>query len=164
MGAVVFLASCHFDDAVFTEDLAKVDGSLSGIWITHEKAHDPRTAQFALCVPIDGDRCLLHHPARGSDSFYYEARPVNCRDRTLLQLRVLSTFKGGAPDPASKRFTLLWVERKAGDRLVVRAIDGKGSLSGISPAEARKALTDPTSDWEAFFDDGQEYRCLKNPE
>ena len=160
LGVVLLLNACHFESAVFTDNLAKTDGSLAGIWIAQD-AGDPRTAQYAVFAPIDGDRYLLHHPARSSDSFYYEARSVKCRDRMLMQLRVLATFNGGPPRPEFKRFTLLWLERKGDDRLFVRPIDGDGGLAGMTPADARKALEDPDTDWESFFDKGQEYRRLK---
>ena len=125
VGIAVLQSSCHFEAPVFTDNFAKADGSLNGVWLAQDEEGDPRSAQYAVCARIDAERYLLHHPARGSDSFYYEARPVKRRGRTLLQLRVLTTFKGGVPSVGSNLHTLLWIEQREGDRLHVRALDGK---------------------------------------
>ena len=160
LALALLLSSCLYREPVFTEEFAKVDDRLTGVWVTHDKPGDPRTCQYAVCVPLDEDRYLLHHPARSQDSFYYEARPLKRRDRTLLQLRVLSTFKGGPPDLNSKRFTLLWVQKQGDGGVLVRAADGKGPLAGMTSIQAQEALEDLSSDWEAFFDQGRSYLRL----
>ena len=161
VGLTSLLSSCLFKEPAFTENFAKTGDTLTGVWITEENG-DPRKSQYAVCVPIDESRYLLHHPARSEDSFYYEARPVKRRDRTLLQLRVLSTFKDGVPKPGSEIFTLLWIQTQEDGRLSVRAAGGDGGLSGLPPGEARKALEDPSSDWDKLFDEAREYRRLEN--
>ena len=160
IGLTLLLSSCLYTKPVFTEDFTQIEESLTGVWVTEEKG-DPRTIQYAVCVPIDDDRYLLHHPARSQDSFYYEARTVKRRDRTLLQLRVLSTFKGGPPKPESKKFTLLWIQPQADGSLLMRPADGKSSLSRMTAAEARKILEDPSSDWDTLFGQADAYRRLR---
>jgi hypothetical protein len=85
------LTSCFFKEPVFTEGFSKVNEALAGVWVAHGEKGDPRKNEFAVCVPIDTERYLLHYPAGEKGGFYYEARPLEIRGRTLLQLRTLAT-------------------------------------------------------------------------
>lgn len=154
----MLMASCLYTEPVFTEGFAEVDESIAGVWVAEADAGDPRTNQFVVCAPIDNNRYLLHHPARDANSFYYEARPILGREGTLLQLRILATFSGGVPKPDSEVFTLVWLQPRSEDRLLVRALAPGSLLDPKNPREVASYLEDPERDWNDLFGEGIEYR------
>ncbi|NNM29874.1 MAG: hypothetical protein HKO57_10145 [Akkermansiaceae bacterium] len=160
VGLALLLGSCLWKEPVFTEDFSKVDEGLEGVWFSKDGDDDPRDGSFAICMRIDEDRYLLHHPAREDDGIYYEARPLKRQGRTLLQLRILGTFEDGGVKPETARFVLLWVQPQADGSMVVRLPDGEDDLEKMTPAEFRKRLEDPAHDWEKFFGEGTAYRRI----
>lgn len=156
------LTGCLFKEPVFTEGFSKVDAALGGVWAAEGENGDPRKMEFAVCAPIDDERYLLHHPSGGKDGIYYEARPIQVRGRTLLQLRVLATFSDGLPKADAERYTLLWIERDAaGQGLRARALGGDG-VKDKGAAAVRRLLEDPTSDWSKLFGDPMTFHRLKD--
>ena len=157
-----FLSGCLFKDPVFTEGFAKVDPALGGVWAADGENGDPRKTEFAVCVPLDGDRSILHHPSGGKDGIYYEARPLRVRGRSLLQLRALASFADGLPKADAERYTLLWIEKDAaGETIRVRALS-EGGVKDKGPAATRKLLEDPAGDWSKMFGEPMTFRRLKD--
>ena len=157
--------ACLFKEPVFTENFAKADASLGGVWATDGSdggEADPRKIEFAVCAPLDDGRYILHHPSGEKGGLYYEARPLLIRERTVLQLRVLASFSDGLPNADADRYTLLWIEKEAGGmKLRVRSLGGDG-VKGKSPAEIRKALETQSTDWGKLFGEAAVFRRLKD--
>lgn len=154
--------ACLFKEPVFTAGFSKADAALGGVWATEGENGDPRKVEFAVFAPLDDERYLLSHPAATKDALYYEARPLKVRERSLLQLRVLATFGEGIPKPDEARYTLAWLEKAEGAQsLRVRALGGDG-IKDKSPAEVKKLLEDPASDWSKFFGEATTFRRLKD--
>src|SRR3982750_2665811 len=107
----VSLSSCLFKDPVFAQGFTKADAALGGIWASEGENGDPRKIEFAVCAPLDDERLLIHYPSAEKAGFYFEARALKIRDRSLLQLRVLASFNDGLPKPDAERYTLLWLEK-----------------------------------------------------
>lgn len=156
----LLLTSCLFKEPVFTEGFSKVDEELAGVWVVDGENGDPRKTEFAVCVPLDAERYLLHYPAGEKGGFYYEARPLEIRGRTLLQLRTLATFSDGLPKADAGRHTLLWIDSDPSG-FSVRALGGEG-VKGKEPAAIRKLIEDSTGDWSQLFGDAMTFRRLKN--
>jgi hypothetical protein len=154
------LTSCFFKEPVFTEGFSKVNEALAGVWVAHGEKGDPRKNEFAVCVPIDTERYLLHYPAGEKGGFYYEARPLEIRGRTLLQLRTLATFSDGLPKADAERYTLLWIDPDS-NGFSVRALGGEG-VKGKGPAATRNLIEDSSGDWSKLFGDPMTFRRLKN--
>jgi hypothetical protein len=156
------LTACLFKEPIFTEGFAKTDASLGGVWATEGDEGDPRKIEFAVCVPLDDGRYILHHPSGDRSGLYYEARPLRIRDRTLLQLRVLASFADGLPGPDAERYTLVWIEKEAdGSKVMVRSLGGDG-VKEKGPAAIRAALEGRDTDWGKFFGDAAVFRHLKD--
>lgn len=154
--------ACLFKEAVFKEGFANADPALGGVWATEGDNGDPRKMEFAVCAPLDDGRYLLHHPSGGKDGIYYEARPLKVRERNLLQLRIVATFSEGVPKADADRYTLVWLEKAEGEQsLRIRALGGDG-IKDKGPAEVRKLLEDPASDWSKFFGEPTIFRRLKD--
>ena len=154
------LTSCLFKEPVFTEGFSKVDEELAGVWVADGENGDPRKNEFAVCVPLDAERYLLHYPAGEKGGFYYEARPLEIRGRTLLQLRTLATFSDGLPKADAERYTLLWIDSDS-NGFSVRALDGEG-VNGKGPEAIRKLIDDSSGDWSKLFGDPMTFSRLKN--
>ena len=138
-----------------------MDPRLSGVWAAQED-NDPRKTEFAVCAPLDEDRCILHSPAAGTDGIYYEARMLKVRDHLLLQLRMIASFSNGLPKSNENIYTLLWVEGDLkGPTITVFSLDGE-RLKGKGAEEVRRALESPAQDWGSFFGKGVVYRRLKD--
>jgi hypothetical protein len=156
------LTACLFKEPVFTDGFTKVDAGLGGVWATEGENGDPRKTEFAVCAPLDGERFLLHYPAGEKSGLYYEARPIQIRGRTLLQLRVLASFGDGLPKADAERYTVLWYENdSAGSGLRVRAL-GDDGVKEKGPADVRKLLEDPARDWSKLFGNPMTFRRLKD--
>lgn len=165
---VIFVAlacsftACLLKEPVFSEGFAKTDAALGGVWAQDGDEGDPRKIEFAVCVPLDDGRYVLHYPTGEKSGMYFEARPLVIRDRTLLQLRVLATFSDGIPKPDAERYTLVWIEKEAdGQKVRVRSLGGEGA-KGKSPAEIRKALETQSTDWGKLFGEPAVFRRLKD--
>ncbi len=156
------LSGCLFKEPIFNEGFAKVDPALGGVWAADGEGGDPRKTEFAVCVPLDADRYLLHYPGSGKDATYYEARPLQVRGRSLLQLRILATFGEGLPQVGAERFTLLWIENDAaGSTIKVRALGG-AEVKEQGSAALKKLLDDPVGDWSKVFGETMIFRRLKD--
>jgi hypothetical protein len=156
------LSGCLFKEPVFTEGFVKTNPAIGGAWVADSENGDPRKMEFALCAPLDHDRYVLHYPSGGKDGIYYEARPLQVRDRSLLQLRVLATFANGLPKPGADCYTLLWLDQNPAQRtLQVRAL-GEDGVKEKSPVAVRKLLEDPASDWSKLFGEPMTFRQLKD--
>lgn len=154
--------ACLFKEPVFTDDFAKVDAALGGVWATDGEEGDPRKIEFAVCAPLDEGRYILHHPSGGKDGLYYEARPHMVRERTVLQLRVIASFADGIPNADAERFTLIWIEKlEDGKKLSVRVLGGDG-VKDKTPAAIRKALETQSTDWGKFFGKPAVFHRLKD--
>jgi len=154
--------ACLFQEPVFKEGFSKADPALGGVWATAGENGDPRKIEFAVFAPLDDGRYMLSHPAGSKEAFYYEARPVKVRERSLLQLRVLATFGEGVPKPDAERYTVVWLEKAEPEQsLRVRALGGDG-IKDKSPADVKKLLEDPASDWSKLFGEPMIFRLLKN--
>jgi len=104
----------------------------------------------------------LNHPSTEKGSLYYEARLLKVQDRTLLQLRLLASFNDGIPKADAERYTLLWIEKgPAESGMKVRALDGK-AVKEKEPAEVKRLLKDPATDWNKLFGEASVYRKLKD--
>ena len=159
--ACLFTA-CLFKEPIFTEGFAKTDATLSGIWATDGEDGDPRKIEFVMCAALDDDRYVLNHPAGEKGGLYYEARPVTIGKRTVLQLRVLAFFSDGLPKPDAERYTLVWIEREPdGQKLSVRSLGGDG-VKEKSPAQIRKNLEAPATDWSKLFGEAAVFHRLKD--
>jgi hypothetical protein len=152
--------ACLFKEPVFTEGFAKADAALGGVWATDGEDGDVRKIEFAVCAPLDDGRYLLHHPTGEKGGLYYEARPLKIRERTLLQLRVLASFSDGLPKADADRYTLVWVE-KDGEKVSVRSLGGDG-VKNKGPADIRKELEAPSSDWGKLFGEAAVFHRLKD--
>ncbi len=149
---VCLFTACLFKEPVFTEGFAKTDATLSGVWATDGEDGDPRKIEFVICAALDDDRYVLHHPAGEKGGLYYEAKPLTIGKRTVLQLRVLASFSDGLPKADAERFTLVWIEKERdGQKLSVRVLGGDG-VDEKSPAQIRKELETPSTDWRKLFD------------
>lgn len=157
--------ACLFKEAVFTEGFAKVDASLGGVWASDGNGGDegdPRKIEFAVCAPLDDARYVLNYPAGQKDGFYFEARPLVIRERTLLQLRVLASFADGLPNADVERYTLVWIDKEAdGKKLRVRTLGGDG-VKEKGPAAIRKALETQSTDWGKLFGEPAVFHRLKD--
>lgn len=156
------LTSCVFKEPVFTTGFGAADPGLAGVWATDGEGGDPRKIEFAVFLPLDDSRWVLHYPTNEKDGFYFEARPLGLRDRDVLQLRVLGTMKAGPAKPDETNYTLLWLEKKAAGVLSVRALSGGDEANKRGPDGTRKLLEDPTSDWTAVFGEPLEFKKLKD--
>lgn len=75
---------------------------------------------------------------------------------------VFATFSDGLAKAGADRYTLLWLEKEAGDGTIrVRALGGDG-LKDKGPAETRKVIEDPASGWSKIFGDPLVFRLLKD--
>ena len=156
------MSGCLFKAPVFTEGFSKVDPALGGVWAADGEDGDPRKTEFVVCLPLDGDRCILHHPSGGKDGIYYEARPLQVRDRSLLQLHILASFSDGLPKADAERYTLLWIEKDAaGQTIRIRTLSD-GWVKEKDPAAAKKSLEDPAGDWSKMFNEPTTFRRLKD--
>lgn len=156
------LSACLFREPVFTEGFAKINPRLGGVWAMEGDEGDPRKMEFAVCAPLDGERYILHHPMGEKGGLYYEARPLIIRDRMLMQLRILASFAGGIPKADVERYTLIWIEKDTdAQKLRVRALGGDG-VKDKTPAEIRKALETPSTDWSKLFGDPAVFHLLQD--
>jgi hypothetical protein len=156
------LSACLFKQPVYTTGFLKIDPGLAGVWVAEGKDQDPRKMEFAVCAPLEDERCILHSPAADKDGIYYEARMLKIRDRHLLQLRVLATFKDGLLKPDDDPYTLLWLEGDLkGPAIRVLALDGNRT-KGKGPADVKRLLESPSEDWNSVFGDATVYRRLKD--
>jgi hypothetical protein len=152
--------ACLFKEPVFTEGFAKADASLGGVWVMHGENGDVRKNEFAMCAPLDDGRYVLHHPMGEKDGMYYEARPLLIRERTVLQLRALASSSDGLPKADTNRYTLVWIE-KDGEKVRVRAL-GADAVKNKGPADIRKELEAPSSDWGKLFGEPAVFHRLKD--
>ena len=156
------LNACLFKEPVFKEGFAKIDPGLAGVWASEENDADPRKTEFAVCVPLDDDRVVLHHPSAEKDGIYYEARMMKIRDHRLLQLRGLASFKDGIFNGDTERYTLLWIEKNEDAPTIrVRSLSSDAAKEK-GPAEVKRLLEDPTTDWSKLFGDSTVFRRLKD--
>ena len=147
---------------LFKEGFAKTDARLGGVWAMDGDKGDPRKMEFAVCAPLDDERYILHHPTGEKGGLYYEARPLQIRDRMLMQLRILASFSGGIPKADGERYSLVWIEKDAdGQKLRVRSLGGEG-VKDKTPAEIRKALETQSTDWGKLFGEPAVFRLLKD--
>ena len=165
LSATAFLlSSCLFTEPVFDKGFEKPDPALTGVWVTSENPKDPRKMEFAVVAPM-GDGLMIHHPAgptSGDGGTYYEARQLTLHGRMLLQLRLAATFKEGPAKPSDKTWTLVWVERKDNDTMMVRSLKGEEGVNP-DPASVRRALEGGAAGWEARFGDPQKFERLPAP-
>ncbi len=159
---VFSLGACRFQEPVFTDGFAKTNPRFGGVWAMEGEERDPRKMDFAVCVPLDEERYILHYPTREKDGMYYEAKPLMIRDRLLMQLRILASFSGGIPKADVERYTLIWIEKDAdGQRLHVRALGGDG-VKDKTPAQIRTAIETPSTDWGKLFGEPAVFHLWKD--
>ena len=152
--------ACLFKEPVFTEGFAKADAALGGVWVMEGEGGDAPKSESAVCVPLDDGRYILHYPTNEKNGLYYEARPLQLRERTLLQLRVLASTSDGLPKADEERYTLLWIE-KDGEKVRVRAL-GHDRVKNKGPADIRQELETLSSDWGKLFGKPAVFHRLKN--
>jgi hypothetical protein len=152
--------ACLFKEPVFTEGFAKTDATLGGVWVMEGEGGEAPKSESAMCVPLDDGRYILHYPTNERNGLYYEARPLRLRERTLLQLRVLASSSDGLPPADAERYTLLWIE-KDGEKVRVRAL-GHDRVKNKGPADIRKELEAPASDWGKLFGEAVVFHRLKD--
>ena len=146
----LLLASCLFKEPVFTEGFARTDDSITGAWVMEEEMSDMAKADLAACFKVDDSHYVLHYPAREKDGIYYSMQPLKVRDRDLLQVQALGTLKGRPVRPGDNEvYTLIWIEKVAPGKLNVRPLNGK--MEKTVPADLRKMLEDPGSNWNELF-------------
>ena len=156
------LTGCLFKAPVFEEGFSKIDSALNGVWASEGENGDPRKMEFAVCAPLDDDRYVLNHPSAEKGALFYEARLVKVRDRSLLQLRLLASFHDGVPKADAERYKLLWLEKgPAESGLKVRSLGGDG-VKEKGPAEVKRLLETPGTDWNTLFGEASVYRKLKD--
>ena len=156
------LSACLFKQPVYTEGFVKLDPALGGVWAAEGKNGDLRKMEFAVCAPLDGDRCVLHSPAADKGGLYYEARMVKVRERNLLQLRLLASFNDGLPKADADPYTLVWLDGDLkGPSIKVFALNGK-AVEGKGPDEVKQMLESASQDWAALFGDPTIYRRLED--
>lgn len=155
------MTACLFKEPVFQTGFLKLDPKLAGIWVSEGKDNDPRNMEFAVSLPLDEERCILHSPALDKGGNYYEARMLKIKDRILLQLRWLGSFGEGVKHD-TETYTVLWLDGDLGGPSVkVRALDGD-RLKGQSPAQVKATLEGPGEDWSKIFGAPVDYRRLKD--
>lgn len=145
----LLLSSCIFEKPIYPAGGKLPPSDWMGMWV--EKTSDNKP-QVAALIPLDAHHALLHYPAN-KNGLYFDAQAVRCRDRHLLQLKLLAS-ESGAKIPAnnSDRYTLLWVEPQSGGVLSVRALDGTAIKNQkLTPKSLRKFLASPDSDWNKIF-------------
>lgn len=165
LAGAALLSSCLFDVPVFEKAFEKPDPSLAGVWVTFDARKDPRKTEFAVVAPM-GDGLMIHHPAgpvASDGGIYYEAKQLTIGGRMLLQLRLVATFKEGPAPPADKNWTLLWLERKDNEAMMVRALKG-GEGVNADAASVRRALEGGATGWESRFGEPQQFERLARPE
>jgi hypothetical protein len=146
----LLLSSCLFKDPVFTTGFVRTDDSIVGVWVMEDEAGDPEKAELAACFKVDDSHYVLHYPARKKDGVYFSMQQIKVRDRDVLQVRALGTLKDRPVRPGDKEvYTLIWFEKLAAGKLNVRPLIGK--MEKMPPAELRKMLENPGSDWNQFF-------------
>ena len=146
----LLLASCLFQDPVFTEGFVKTHNSITGVWVIEEEMDDMEKAGLAACFKLDDSHYVMHYPAREKDGIYFSVQPLKVRDRDLLQLRALGTLKDRPVRPGDKEvYTLVWLEKAADGKLSVRPLNWE--LKKKSPADLRRMIEDPGGDWNALF-------------
>jgi hypothetical protein len=156
------LTGCFFKEAVFEQGFSKIDPALNGVWATDGEDGDPRKMEFAVCASIDDDRYVLNHPSAEKGSLFYEARMLKVQGHTLLQLRLLASFNDGLPKLDAERYTLLWIEKDGGGSgMKVRSLGGDG-IKEKGPAEVKRLLEAPSTDWNSLFGDALVFRRLKD--
>jgi len=156
------LTGCLFKEPVFEQGFSKIDPALNGVWASEGENGDPRKMEFAVCASLDDDRYILNHPSADKGSLFYEARLLKVQDRTLLQLKLLASFNDGIPKPDAERYTLSWIEKgPAESGLKVRSLSGE-SIKGKNPAEVKRLLEDPATDWSKLFGEASVFRKLKD--
>lgn len=149
LASILLLPSCVFEKPVFGGG-SKTNPAWTGLWTT--KDDDGKTIPAAL-VPLGGGHSLLHYPAN-ADGWYFDAQSVRCRNRELLQLRILAGPDAKIPAADAANFTLLWIEPQPGGLLSVRALGGENiKQAGLDPRSLRKFLAAPDSDWNKVFGD-----------
>ncbi len=159
---VCSLTGCLFKEPVFEQGFSKIDPALNGVWASEGENGDPRKVEFAVCASLDDDRYVLNHPSAEKGSLFYEARMLKVQDRTLLQLRLLASFNDGIPKADAERYTLVWIEKgPAESGMKVRSLDGK-AVKEKGPAEVKRLLEDPATDWNKLFGEASVYRKLKD--
>ena len=156
------LTGCLFQQPVFEQGFSKIDPALNGVWASEGENGDPRKMEFAVCASLDDDRYILNHPSAEKGSLFYEARLLKVQDRTLLQLRLLASFNDGIPKADAERYTLSWIEKgPAESGLKVRSLNGE-SIKGKKPAEVKRLLEDPATDWNSLFGEASIFRKLRD--
>ncbi len=147
------LAGCMFEEPVFTGEFSELPDSLGGVWVAPGKAEDPRGDSYAVFAPIEAQRWLLAYPAGEAEkTVYYEVQARTFGEgRDLLQLRTIASFAGGLPDAGEGKYTLVFCNRIAGNRLEVRPINAEGPLKGKKAPEVKSMLEAPDADWNAMF-------------
>ena len=156
------LTGCLFQEPVFEQGFSKIDPALNGVWASEGENGDPRKMEFAVCASLDDDRYILNHPSAEKGSLFYEARLLKVQDRTLLQLRLLASFNDGIPKADAERYTLSWIEKSPGESgMKVRSLDGE-SIKGKKPAEVKRLLGDPATDWNSLFGEASIFRKLED--
>lgn len=156
------LTGCLFKEAVFQTGFSKIDPALNGVWASEGENGDPRKMEFAVCASIDDDRYVLNHPSAEKGSLFYEARLLKVRVRTLLQLKLLASFNDGLPSADAERYTLLWIEKDpTGSGMKVRSLGGDG-VKEKGPAEVKRLLEAPGTDWNNLFGDAMVFKRLKD--
>lgn len=158
---VLPLSSCLFKDPIFTDGFAKPDPAIAGVWMTEGEDNDPREREFAILAPIGTDAFVLHYPVAQKDGFYFEARPLKVRDRDLMQVRQIATFDDGIPKPDALTYTLIWLEPAGDGKISVRALTNEGPHTQ-GPADVKKAIEDPKTDWNKLFGEAQVFTRLKD--
>lgn len=156
------LCACLFKQPVFTEGFVKIEPGFGGVWAAEGANGDLRKMEFAVCAPLDEDRCVLHSPAGAKDGIYYEARMLRVRDHNLLQLRLLASFNDGLPKADADPYTVLWLDGDLkGPAIRVQALNGK-ILEGKGPSDVKQLLESASEDWGRLFGEATIYRRLKD--
>jgi hypothetical protein len=156
------LTGCLFKEPVFEQGFSKIDPAVNGVWASEGENGDPRNMEFALCASLDDDRYVLNHPSAEKGSLFYEAQLLKVQGHTLLQLRLLASFNDGLPKADADRYTLLWIDKDPTEPgMRVRSLGADG-VKDKGPAEVKRLLEAPGTDWNSLFGEALIFRRLKD--
>ncbi|TDU73416.1 hypothetical protein EI77_01886 [Prosthecobacter fusiformis] len=155
------LSSCLFTEPVFTGGFVMADPEVAGVWMSEDETGDARGREFAVLAPIGQDAFMLNYPVGSKGSSYFEVRPLKVGGKDVWQVKLAATFEDGLPKNDTPTYTLLLVEKAAGDKMQIRPLKTEGEHT-VSAAATQKALQDKSPDWDKLFGEAKTFTRLKD--